>query len=144
MTKICVTCKELKTFDSFAKMTKSKDGLQARCRSCAKEAYNADRAKQIARVSARNLAHRAELKKYVWELKSNPCTDCGNSYHPVVMDFDHVRGDKSKDISLMVRSAVSLQKLKEEISKCELVCSNCHRIRTFTRSGQLASIAEMV
>lgn len=49
------------------------------------------------------------------------------------MDFDHARGQKVADISrLAVRGAT--KQLREELVKCDVVCANCHRIRTFNRS----------
>lgn len=57
--------------------------------------------------------------------------DCEVSYPSYVMDFDHVRGIKFKEISQMCRAAFRIEKIPEEIEKCDLVCSNCHRVRTF-------------
>jgi len=52
------------------------------------------------------------------------------------MDFDHLPGeDKVKYISKMVARSWSLAKIDAEIAKCELVCANCHRIRTARRQG---------
>ena len=64
--------------------------------------------------------------------KVNPCTDCKKKYHPVCMDFDHVRGIKSGNIATIAKykSRVDLEK---ELKKCQLVCSNCHRLRTHKR-----------
>ena len=76
---------------------------------------------------------RKENSEYVNALKAQPCVDCGNCYLPCVMDFDHVRGEKTKNIAFMLINDTSLEKIKEEIEKCELVCSNCHRIRTHQR-----------
>lgn len=50
------------------------------------------------------------------------------------MDFDHVRGGKLRDIARIVNSTNSVQVLAEELIKCDLVCSNCHRIRTQKRA----------
>jgi hypothetical protein len=61
--------------------------------------------------------------------KSVPCMDCGASYPPYVMDFDHVRGKKLFDIGRM-RSQTAA-KIMSEIAKCDVVCANCHRIRTY-------------
>lgn len=66
-------------------------------------------------------------------LKTKPCQDCGKSFPPFCMEFDHVRGEKRFAIGKMAnhsRIAVS-----DEISKCELVCCGCHRIRTQSRKG---------
>lgn len=67
---------------------------------------------------------------YIKELKeSTPCADCKQSYPSCVMDFDHVRGRKKIAIGTAVRKW-DLNQIKSEILKCEIVCSNCHRIRT--------------
>lgn len=63
--------------------------------------------------------------------EASPCTDCGIKYPYYVMDFDHIR-DKSFGISKMSWRS-SLKNIMAEIDKCELVCSNCHRIRTQAR-----------
>ena len=65
------------------------------------------------------------------ELKSKPCHDCGQSFPPHVMDFDHVRGKKRFGIAKMQNH--SLEAILAEIAKCDLVCANCHRIRTRKR-----------
>lgn len=76
----------------------------------------------------------AAKKKLVDDLKaSTSCKDCGLKYHPCVMDFDHVRGEKVEHVSVMISRGYSLEAIQAEIAKCELVCSNCHRMRTFRR-----------
>ncbi len=40
----------------------------------------------------------------------------------------------------MVNRGAGFKKLMEEISKCELICSNCHRLRTF--KGDVAQLGE--
>lgn len=83
----------------------------------------------------RLLAHRrvvmAERQEVVNEIKSAPCTDCGRTYPPYVMDLDHARGKKSFNVSRGVCRA--LKTLLEEIAKCDVVCANCHRQRTYRR-----------
>lgn len=59
------------------------------------------------------------------------CKDCGYRAHAAALDFDHVRGVKS--FSLASRPWWSIKRLTEEAEKCEVVCANCHRIRTFER-----------
>lgn len=70
-----------------------------------------------------------EKKALVRIAKDVPCLDCGHRFPAVCMDFDHVRGKKRFNISQMVGGGVTPQALAEEIAKCEVVCSNCHRIR---------------
>lgn len=71
----------------------------------------------------------------ILEAKNKPCKDCGHEFPSYVMDFDHVRGDKKFEIGLRGRGS-SLEALREEIEKCDVVCSNCHRIRTFARKSK--------
>ena len=47
---------------------------------------------------------------------------------PIVFDFHHVkRKTKSYTISEMIGSNMSLNRLKVELDKCIMLCSNCHR-----------------
>lgn len=61
------------------------------------------------------------------------CTDCGIVYPFYVMDWDHVKGTKNFGISRAINSRKNKKVIQEELLKCELVCSNCHRIRTYNR-----------
>lgn len=71
-----------------------------------------------------------ETYKKLQAYKNRPCMDCGNSFPPECMDWDHV-GKKNKNVS-RIRN---LKEFLEEIELCELVCANCHRIRTSRRSS---------
>lgn len=71
----------------------------------------------------------------VLRAKNRPCADCGNTFHPVAMDFDHVRGEKYSEISTMLRQSASIERIQAEIDKCEVVCAVCHRIRTHLRKA---------
>ncbi len=73
---------------------------------------------------------RSYLLKYY---QSHNCVDCGES-DPIVLEFDHIKG-KTKGISVMLTSAVSIKTLETEIAKCEVVCVNCHRRRTTKTFG---------
>ena len=87
-------------------------------------------------LSNENRARRRdELNAYVRKVKAaSPCMDCNINYPYYVMDFDHCRGIKVGDISMMVHEVVPLTRLQEEIALCDIVCANCHRERTFSRS----------
>lgn len=77
---------------------------------------------------------RAKWQKRVWLQKMKPCMDCEIVYPPYVMDFDHRPGEvKIADINRLVRQS-NWKTIEEEILKCDLVCANCHRIRTYNRS----------
>jgi hypothetical protein len=75
------------------------------------------------------------MKEYVRREKEKPCTDCKRNFPYFVMDFDHREGsEKVADINFLVHS-LSWTRLKAEIQKCDVVCANCHRIRTQARMG---------
>jgi hypothetical protein len=73
----------------------------------------------------------AERAAFLNAVKSAPCVDCGRTYPPYVMDFDHVVGGKVSGVGSM--RCHSMARLIAEIAKCEVVCANCHRERTFGR-----------
>lgn len=70
--------------------------------------------------------------------KRQPCMDCGGEFPPVAMDFDHVRGVKSAGLSWLATHTVSVERIMAELAKCDLVCANCHRIRTQSRRQAVA------
>ena len=85
------------------------------------------------RATKRNKLQRKKNKEYTNSIKENSqCVDCGES-NPLVLDFDHVRGVKFSHISDMVNRPYNINKIKEEIKKCEIRCANCHRIVTHNR-----------
>lgn len=71
------------------------------------------------------------------ELRKQPCADCNKTYPAVCMDFDHLPGTEKgypRKLSLSTWArGVSMKRLEAEIAKCEVVCANCHRIRTQER-----------
>ncbi len=96
---------------------------------------------------SKHIGYQNEIKKkiilFTSELKKNSkCADCCFSgfQYPDVLDFDHVRGHKKFNISEFKRHTNSLKRVKEEIEKCEIVCSNCHRIRTAKRKVGVAQV----
>lgn len=62
------------------------------------------------------------------------CADCGYHDHPAALDFDHLPGTvKTYAIAEIRNRWTSPEKLATELAKCEVVCANCHRIRTSNR-----------
>lgn len=90
------------------------------------------------RTAQNNRLIRKRNKAYVDEVKGvNPCADCGVSYPPYVMQFDHVVDGKVSNIADMVRNGYSIKNIQAEINKCELVCANCHAERTHGLKDEL-------
>lgn len=76
---------------------------------------------------------RNKITKYIQEYKSkHVCADCKENYPYWILEFDHL-GNKSFTISQYKQHSLSLSKIKKEIKKCDVVCSNCHKNRTFHR-----------
>lgn len=79
-----------------------------------------------------------ERKKFLASAKiASGCVDCGLWGPDELLSFDHVRGEKI--ISIGSQWDVSLERVKEEISKCDVVCLNCHAIRTNKRIQEKAT-----
>lgn len=129
--KICCDCnRELPLTDFYVKKRKTGVFPFARCKSC-QIVWQKSKTEPAKHSVYRNRSKQRALEA-VEQLKAQPCTDCGKSYPPYIMDFDHVKEGKFKAVSRMV-GRNSLADVLAEIDKCELVCSNCHRERTYQR-----------
>ena len=103
------------------------------------EVFNAELAKcdlvcaNCHRTRTKNRANGASwyCSVYLSKFKTEPCVDCQLSFEPHQMDFDH-RDPKSKlfDVS---KPKGGREAVLAEIDKCDIVCANCHRIRTFVK-----------
>ena len=83
-----------------------------------------------------------QLRLMVQEAKAVPCADCGVQYPYCAMQFDHVRGTKDFDVSRGPARGFSIKRIQAEIEKCDVVCANCHAIRTHERAyGSVAQLA---
>lgn len=134
--KQCSKCGEIKVHDLFAKRTKSPDGRSAWCKSCFAD-YDRERY-QNGNDKARKRRNKVRIieanRQRIWDyLLEHSCVDCGNT-DPRVLEFDH-RDDvmKVKDVCMMIN--LNWEKVLEEISKCDVRCANCHRIRTQLQFG---------
>ena len=130
--RVCTRCKEPKALSEFTKKKATKDGLNYRCKVCTRAMVKShyDRNKKYYLDKARrNEKYRVE---YIRKLKDSPCADCGKKYHYCQMDFDHIKGTKEFNIATEYKN-ISFARLNKELDKCELVCSNCHRLRTFKK-----------
>jgi hypothetical protein len=95
--------------------------------------YEKNKQKHIANVAARNKVARIDARLHVQRLKEeSPCTDCKNFFPHYVMQWDHL-SDKLYDVSRAVQDGLSIKTIEAEIAKCELVCANCHCVRTHNR-----------
>lgn len=115
-----------------------RDGLQPFCRECqraaVKDHYNRNRQYYLDKATRQRLVRVHVTIELIRRLKSVPCAGCGLGYPYFVMAFDHVEGPKLFNVGQRANSTV--ERLLEEIAKCEVVCANCHADRTYRRMLQ--------
>lgn len=128
--KYCPRCEEYKPSSEF---NRKGTRLSSYCSSCNKEYLREHYRDNKEYYKDKNARRKESLRRRVEAAKQVPCADCGNSYPPVCMDFDHVSDDKEESIANMIKNRASWTRIKEEMEKCEVVCANCHRIRTKDR-----------
>ena len=134
--KHCPGCDSDLELHAFAWKHMAKGIRQTWCKKCLKEAnsvhYLNNNQLYKSRATERNGRVRADNRQQILNyLIAHPCVDCGNT-DIRVLDFDHVYGKKSKNISEMIQSS-SWEAIESEIAKCEVRCANCHRIKTMER-----------
>ena len=135
-TKRCFKCNRYKARHLFNRNNARPDKLQTQCRSCQKkssaETYKISHKVMIKQTKIAKSKRRAILQSYVAEYKANnPCVEKGCKNNDIRgLDFDHVRGRKISDVSLMIQEGVPLIKLQKEIGKCVVRCAYHHKIRT--------------
>ena len=97
-------------------------------------------------LEARRTKWRAQAR-LLDDLRDVPCADCGGSFPPCAMDFDHRLSEvKESGVTRMIGRA-GTQRILAEVAKCDIVCANCHRARTFERrqgAVQRAGVAQLV
>lgn len=127
MKKTCNKCNETKDITEFAKNKTRKDGYNNICKACFKlyrdQHYqnNKDYYKEKAKNYRKSMVESLEKFKATLE-----CENCGEK-RTYCLDFHHIDpNEKDGNISNLIRST-NLEKVKEEISKCKVLCANCHR-----------------
>lgn len=97
----------------------------------AKEHRRKSEKKRVKKKRSKDKERVIRMREIINKIKiEKGCSDCGYNLHAIALDFDHIRGVKEFDIA----QCRSLPKALEEIKKCEVVCANCHRIRTYNRA----------
>ncbi|MCA1615336.1 MAG: hypothetical protein LC800_14785 [Acidobacteria bacterium] len=133
--KHCTSCGQEKLESEFSRKG---EGLQDRCKACFAEYHRRYYEKNKALYAAKNRRNksrqRARLKAILVAEKQRPCADCGGVFHPWVMEFDHRdAADKVGAVGNLVSRGCTDERLLAEMAKCDIVCANCHRMRTFNR-----------
>lgn len=131
--KVCIRCTLEKSKDEFHKG-------QPYCKSCKKEIDAKSHAKHRDRRLQKRNSDRAEYRKWLISLKEGKkCTDCGQSHPHWRLQWDHLP-DYKKDFEIGKCRLRSKESVLAEITKCELVCANCHCDRTYHRRNTPAEL----
>lgn len=154
-TKRCSRCEQMLPLAQFSTVQQTIDGYRSYCKDCYR-IYQAEY--RNTHIEERKIWKEKEKQKRrkerwakrgilwedlntfssdkIWEIFSTtPCADCGCN-DPIVLEFDHVRGKKSFNICAGMQKYTYWNSiLQDEVAKCEVVCCNCHRKRTFSRQG---------
>ncbi len=132
--KRCRKCGSEKPLSEFYQRYDGTGKPHSNCKKCQNGYYVGYYKANKKRYDRASLKSKVEKLRAVIALKrGKPCLDCGLTFHPVAMDFDHTGTDKVFSVSRMVQRRISMKRILAEIAKCDLVCSNCHRIRTHKR-----------
>ena len=146
MKKTCTKCGKEKDAVEFSFRDKVKGTRQSWCKSCMSDHDRSTWAKSEARREsnkARNALRKARNRQYIWDyLKSHSCVICGES-DPVVLEFDHIDASSKKlEISKMISCSYSIQRIEEEVSKCQVLCANCHARKTAEQFNYYSGIVK--
>jgi predicted HNH restriction endonuclease len=109
--KFCPRCKNVKDRSEFYNR-RGKIGSSVYCKTC---------------TTDQTLERMRLLKQKCVEYKGGKCEKCGYDKYNGALDFHHIDPNE-KDFTISHVKAYSFDdKIKKELDKCILVCSNCHR-----------------
>jgi len=117
-TKLCIKCNKTKHINDFTLLKIGKRFTY--CRMCMRE-YNT--------TLSKNRKNRAAKETVRNEKDMAVCVDCGNKFHYWIFDTDHIGEDKIGNINILQNG--SIHEVKDELNKCDIICVNCHRKRTW-------------
>lgn len=136
--KRCGRCRKSVPLELFNRCPQN--GRQHWCRACFKAYFQARGSRHREQVSRNRVRRRERAREFVLALlRRSTCSDCPER-DILVLEFDHVRGEKTSGISQLINIGASISKIQAEIAKCEIVCANCHRLRTAARRIQAPNV----
>lgn len=92
------------------------------------EAVSLNKKRRRRLASSQDVQRKHDRRTRAVQLHGSVCVDCGGSFHPAAFDFHHVDPKtKTKELSRLWGCRWEL--IEAELSKCIMLCSNCHRIR---------------
>ena len=130
--KTCSKCEVSKPVSEFNFKNTAAGVHQSYCKECGKKLTRSHYRNNKRQYLDRNVRSYMKRRELVRQIKSRACADCSIQYPFYVMDFDHREGEiKKYELNRVDR--MTTRALLREIEKCDVVCANCHRIRTYKR-----------
>jgi hypothetical protein len=119
-----------KELELFAKSKESKYGRGNLCSACSTKRSSKWKANNRDKANKQGKETRVKNKKRAIETKGGKCISCGiehNGTNDVIFDFHHL-DPTEKEVDPGKLMGGSWEKVEKEISKCVLLCANCHRL----------------
>jgi 5-methylcytosine-specific restriction endonuclease McrA len=135
----CSRCKKIKVLDGNFVIRNKKSSHISK-----KYAYYCNKCHyQYSLEKKYKVKHLKLIKDFICNyLDGKSCLHCGET-NMVLFEFDHLnQSEKFEKIAYMVASGYSIDSLKHEISKCQILCGNCHRLKTATQLGYYSYLNE--
>lgn len=136
----CARCLQWKPATEFHNSRRQEFTYCRDCRNSYDRQYYAERGGPARR--ARRRAAKDREREWMNSLKEGiPCADCAGVFPVFVMQWDHLPGfDKVGEIASML--GCRRERVLQEVAKCQLVCANCHMMRTVARMTKLGQYNE--
>jgi hypothetical protein len=137
-TKVCTCCGIEKPIEEFPWKNMFTGKRHARCKTCTAELsgawYEENKEHHVQNVRENTKKAKDLAREFIYQyLLIHPCTNCGEK-DPAVLEFHHV-GEKDKEIGRMIAQGYGVEALAAEISRCVVLCANCHRRLTAEEKG---------
>ena len=128
MEKRCNKCGTVKPVSEFNKAKSKKDGYQSYCRKCNSDNLKEHYTSNKEHYSKKKKNRRRKIKEFISKVKKNgKCTYCPEN-HEACLDFHHNDPKlKEHQVVKMVNNRFGKKRIAEEVAKCTILCSNCHR-----------------
>lgn len=146
--KKCSKCQKDKELDKFNKNKLAKDKLTSWCKECVREKSNFHYKKNYNEImekskinNKKNTFKAQEIIDYLKENKK--CEKCGFDKYKCALDFHHIDSTQ-KEFNISTGGRRSLKRLKNEIEKCIVLCSNCHRIFHYLEKRNKITIFDFI
>lgn len=133
---VCTRCGQEKNASDLLTDRRQSRGFRRTCKPCSRGLTKQWRIENRELRQAVDENKRRDNQSWIDGVKLGlPCDDCGRSFPTCSMDYDHRDAEtKSFGVSYAARVGKRREAVMAEIAKCDLVCSNCHRVRTKMRS----------